>query len=364
MNDILHIVGNRPQFIKLSPVSKELKKVGLQQVIIHTGQHYDKNMSDIFFEELEIPFPDANLNIGSGSHAEMTGQAMIALEKEILNYKPRMVIVYGDTNSTLAGALACKKLNYPLCHVEAGTRTFNRKNPEEINRIITDHISDILFCPDQISVNNLKGEGITENVFFSGDVMHDVFLEACNQESDRILKEIGLKKQQYFLMTWHRQENTDSKEALINIIKLIEKIDQTIVCPLHPRTRYVLEEKGLFHELEKMSQLICIDPVGYNEMIALNCNSRGVICDSGGLSKEAYYAGKKCLFTLELNVWPQLIKSGWMKQYTKDDKENQETIDWFLKDERPNEKNNFFGNGTAALQIAKILKDILSEKKE
>lgn len=359
MNKILHIVGNRPQFIKLAPVVEELKKKGTEQIIIHTGQHYDPNLSDVFFDELHIPQPNENLNIGSGTHAEVTGKAMIALEKVIQRYAPDLVIVYGDTNSTLAGALACRKLNFPLCHIEAGTRSYNRENPEEVNRIIVDHISDILFCPDEVSVNNLAKEGITRNVFFSGDVMEDVFIKTpISSKGLKILKENNLKKNEYFLMTWHRQENTDSIESLNNIITLIREIPKPIICPLHPRTKNKLEKMGLMEEIRAANNFICVEPVGYQEMVTLNKYSCGIICDSGGLSKEAYYAGKKCLFLLNLNVWPDLLESGWMKQYSPQN-DKQSLIKWIMSKEVPMERKNFYGQGAAAQKIAMELTELL-----
>lgn len=359
MNDVLHIVGNRPQFIKLAPVVAELNKADKKQIIIHTGQHYDSNMSDVFFEELNIPSPNENLNVGSGTHAEMTGNAMIALEKEIQKYNPHLVIVYGDTNSTLAGALAARKLNYKLCHIEAGTRSYNKTNPEETNRVIVDHISDMLFCPDKISVKNLANEGITENVFFSGDVMEDVFKrteDAC--EGLNIIKRNGLKVNEYFLMTWHRQENTDSIESLNNMISLIEEIPRPILCPMHPRTKNVLEKNGLSKKVLGLKNFVCIEPVGYKEMVTLNRNSCGIICDSGGLSKEAYYAGKKCLFTLGLNVWPDLLASGWMKQYTQNT-DRRQLVEWIMDESIPEKDEDFYGDGLASQKIVSELVKIL-----
>lgn len=351
MNDILHIVGNRPQFIKLAPIVEELNKTGKNQVIIHTGQHYDSNMSDIFFEELNIPRPNENLNVGSGTHAEVIGNAMIALEKTMQKYDPRLVLVYGDTNSTLAGALASRKLNYQLCHIEAGTRSYNKKNPEETNRVIVDHISDILFCPDKISVQNLANEGITENVFFSGDVMEDVFNRTENSNDGlKILKENNLKINQYFLMTWHRQENTDSIESLSNIISFIEDIPKPILCPLHPRTKNILKRTGLLDKVFGLQNFVCIEPVGYKEMVTLNRNSCGIICDSGGLSKEAYYAGKKCIFMLDLNVWPDLLENGWMKQYTRNS-DRHFLIEWILNENVPKREKDFYGKGMASQRI-------------
>lgn len=361
---IMHIVGNRPQFIKLAPVVKAFDKRDEKQIIIHTGQHYDANMSDVFFEELGIPQPAKNLQVGSGSHAEVTGRAMIELEKVILEYNPKLVVVYGDTNSTLAGAIACRKLNYPLCHIEAGTRTFNRQNPEENNRIMTDHISDYLFCADRSSVINLKNEGIEKNVFFSGDVMLDIFNDTPNSENAlKILEQYNLREKGYYLMTWHRQENTDSVERIQKIIDLIKKINYPIVCPLHPRTKHILERNKMWDELKDVDNFICIEPVGYNEMVTLNRVSKGIICDSGGLSKEAFYAGKKCLFTLKLDVWPDLLKSGWIQQYTDDTAENERAIQWFVATNMPENRDNFYGDGTAAEMVAATMVELINGEK-
>lgn len=360
MNDVLHIVGNRPQFIKLAPVAEELKKNSKSQIIIHTGQHYDKNMSDVFFDELSIPAPNENLCVGSGTHAEVTGNAMIALERAIIQYNPKLVLVYGDTNSTLAGALACSKLNFPLGHIEAGTRSYDRKNPEEINRILTDHVSDFLFCPDKVSVDNLAREGITNNVFFSGDVMEDTFNRVNTSKAGLdILNRFGLKENQYYLMTWHRQENTDSAESIKRIIKLIERMDKTILCPLHPRTQSALKREHLWETFQKVKGLRWIEPVGYKEMVTLNRHSAGIICDSGGLTKEAFYAGKKCLFTLHLNIWPDLLQSGWVKKYTGNMEEDEKAIKWFINDEIPDSKPDFYGGGKAAQRIVEKLVNFL-----
>ena len=257
---ILHIVGNRPQFIKLAPVSKEIRKRGYKEVIKHTGQHYDENMSDIFFRELDIPNPNENLLIGSGTHAEMTGTAMIRIEKILEKYEPQCVILYGDTDSTLAGALATAKMNIPIVHIEAGVRTNRPRNPEEINRIVVDHLSELLFCSDKDSENNLKREGLGKKAVWVGDVMYDTFLQFQHLNDGETISPYGVKKDEYVLLTWHRQENTESRDKMLQIINFLKEINYKIICPLHPRTRKKLQEFNLIGELEKIPNVPFYNP--------------------------------------------------------------------------------------------------------
>ena len=239
---ILTVVGARPQFIKLAPLSKILRGNGVDEIIIHTGQHYDENMNNLFFKELEIPEPDYNLGIGSGNHGEQTGKMLIEIEKIMLKENPDLVIVYGDTNSTLAGALAASKLHIKLAHVEAGLRSFNKRMPEEINRVLTDHVSDILFCPTQTAVENLKNEGITKGVYLVGDVMFDalVHFSKISDMKSNILERLNIKPKEYYLATIHRAENTDNYERLKNILTAFSKMNETVVFPIHPRTRKMI----------------------------------------------------------------------------------------------------------------------------
>ena len=360
---VMHVVGNRPQFIKLAPVSREMRKRNIEEIIIHTGQHYDKNMSDIFFEELGIPKPTRNLNVGSGSHAQTTAKAMIALEEVMTEYNPQCVIIYGDTNSTLAAALTAAKLCIPMIHVEAGIRTNNKKNPEECNRIVADHLSGYLCTPDRISVDNLKQEGIDEKkIHFTGDVMFDEFLYCASQENaSEYLKKYP---KDYILMTWHRQENTDSREKIKKIIDFIEQVKYPIVLPLHPRTKKKIVEYGFESRIQKNSNLIITEPVGYLEMVSLLKNCKCIITDSGGASKEASFAGKRCIFLLDLEVWPELIESGWIQILNFKDansvKTSMEIISAAINSDNKKDKGDFFGDGNAAEKIVDIVEMILN----
>ena len=302
---IMHIVGNRPQFIKLAPVSMEVRKRGHIETIIHTGQHFDENMSDVFFSELGIPAPTENLHISGGTHASMTGEMMIALEKTIISHAPDVVIVYGDTNSTLAAALTARKMQLPVVHIEAGPRTGNSNNPEEINRRAVDHISDLLFAPDQTSLNNLINEGQQDHAYFCGDVMYDAYRIYSEKET----ADMNLPGS-FILMTWHRQENTSDKERMSFILDVIQGAGVPVVCPMHPRTRGKLREFGLLEKATNTENLSIIDPVGYFEMVSLMNRCSLTLTDSGGLSKESWFAKKKCIFMVDLLVWPELEERG------------------------------------------------------
>lgn len=350
---IMQIVGNRPQFIKLAPVSKEIRKRGYEEVIIHSGQHFDENMSDVFFKELNIPKPDRNLHIFGGSHAEMTAKMMIAVEDVLLEYMPLLVIVYGDTNTTLAAAVVARKLNIPIVHIEAGPRTGNKNNPEEINRVIVDHISELLCAPDRSSYQNLLEEGLADRVFFAGDVMYDVFVQTRERvDSANVLAKYSLEKDRYVLMTWHRQENTTDIVTVRRIVELLEQIEEKIVCPLHPRTKKVLLQFELWERILAIPDLYIIDPVGYLDMVALTANCRMILTDSGGLSKESFFAGVRCLFMVDLRVWPELEDSGWICHMYEDNKRNIEYIKEVFAGETPdNVRQNFYGDGNAAAII-------------
>lgn len=321
---IMHIVGNRPQFIKLAPISKELHHRGYKDIIIHTGQHYDANMSDVFFKELGIGRLEENLQVGSGTHAEITAKAMIGVEKACMKYRPSVAILYGDTDSTLAAALACCKLDIPITHVEAGIRSYKKSNPEENNRVIVDHISDICFCPDYSSVENLRKEGITKNVFFTGDVMYDTFLQVKKKGIEsNLLEKYDLEKDKYILMTWHRQENTDKKERVEQIVSFLEMINYKVLYPIHPRTKKVLNGYGLWDRISKIKNLVITEPVGYDEMVYFQSNCKVILTDSGGLSKESVFAGAKCLFMVNLCIWSDLENIGWI---THIDFDNEDSI--------------------------------------
>lgn len=302
---VLTVVGARPQFIKAAVVSRSLSKYpDIQEVIVHTGQHYDFKMSDIFFEQMMIPKPSYNLGISGKSHGAMTGEMISKIEEVLFKESPDIVLVYGDTNSTLAGAIAATKLNIPIAHVESGLRSYNNNMPEEINRILTDRISSILFCPTDVSVENLAREGIIDDdmVMNVGDVMYDASLYYMKNNSPNL--QTNEVKESYYLATVHRAENTDCKDRLSSIFKALSDIslEKTVVMPMHPRTRKKLSEYGI-----EAGHIHIIDPVGYLEMIQLINNSDGVMTDSGGLQKEAYFFKKNCITLRDETEWTELI---------------------------------------------------------
>jgi UDP-N-acetylglucosamine 2-epimerase (non-hydrolysing)/UDP-GlcNAc3NAcA epimerase len=302
------IVGARPQFIKAAPMSRLLRQKHVE-VLIHTGQHYDKAMSAIFFDELQIPDPNYNLGIGSGLHGAQTGAMLVAIEKVLVTEAPDVVIVYGDTNSTLAGALAAVKLHIPVAHIEAGLRSFNRRMPEEINRVLTDHISQWLFCPTQTAIDNLSGEGISNGVHLVGDVMVDAIkhnLPIAAERSD-ILQRLGLAGGEYYLATVHRPRNTDNRSRLTVILKSLESLDLPVVLPAHPRTICAIKSTGL----SSFSNLDIIPPVSYLDMIVLESNARTILTDSGGVQKEAYLVGIPCVTLREETEWRETVSIGW-----------------------------------------------------
>ncbi len=318
---IVTIVGARPQFIKASAVSRAIHRYNLgcrthhiMEVLLHTGQHYDYNMSQIFFEQLEIGQPKYHLGVGSGSHGEMTGAMLTKIEKVLVQEKPDWVLLYGDTNSTLAGALAASKLHLSVAHVEAGLRSYNRRMPEEINRVLTDHVSDLLFCPTDTAVRNLAHEGITEGVCKVGDVMYDAFLFYRDLSARRstILSDLGLKPGGYCLGTVHRQENTEDPQKLDNIFTAFEELareDCPFVVPLHPGTGKIIQPRrqGDSH----VPQLKIIPPIGYLDMIALETQARIILTDSGGIQKEAFFAKVPCVTLRDETEWVETVEAGW-----------------------------------------------------
>lgn len=349
---IVHIVGNRPQFIKLAPLYHELEKRNYEQCIIHSGQHYDANLSEIFFEELAIPQPYVNLQVGSGSHAEITARAMLGLEKELIKSEPDLLILYGDTDTTLAGALVASKLNIPVAHVEGGERTHHKENPEECNRIVTDHLSDIIFCSDKISVESAREEGLGEISFWTGDIMYDTFLSAVQKSGDTH------EKEEIILMTWHRQENTESRERMESIIRFLKMLNGKIICPMHPRTRKCLKNFDLWEEIQSIDSIEIIEPVGYLEMIVLMQSARLIVTDSGGVSKESSFAGAKCLFMLDLDVWDDLLKTEWILKVNPESEESvRRALSFAQKAERVDEKNRpkYYGDGHTAEKIVDLL---------
>lgn len=303
---IIEIIGARPQFIKAAVVSKQLRKhEKINDIILHTGQHYDENMSKVFFEELQIPKPDFNLNVGSGSHGKQTALMLEGIEEVLKNENPNWVLVYGDTNSTIAGSLAASKLHIKVAHVEAGLRSFNRLMPEEINRITTDHISDILFAPTQNAMQLLKNEGLKDRSYFSGDVMFDSVLFYQNLAEERILLNQITNLNEFYLATIHRQENTDDPQKLQNIFSAFSDLDIPVLLPLHPRTQKLIKQ------INYSGNVHIVNPVGYLEMLLLIKNSKKVLTDSGGLQKEAYFLKKQCVTLRNETEWIETLQGNW-----------------------------------------------------
>ncbi len=306
---VITVVGARPQFVKAAPVSRALRAQGVDEKLIHTGQHYDYNMSALFFDELDIPEPAWNLGVGSGSHGAQTAAMLTGIEQVLLTEKPDWLLVYGDTNSTLAGALAATKLHVKVAHVEAGLRSFNRRMPEEINRVVTDHVSDLLLCPSQTAVDNLAKEGITHGVHLVGDVMADALAFATERARHRsdILVQLGLAEKGFLLATVHRAENTDDETRLRNIWQAFTEIGETIVFPVHPRTRNQLAAC----RLPPAANVRMIEPVGYLDMVMLEQSAKMILTDSGGIQKEAYWLGVPCVTLRDETEWVETVLAGW-----------------------------------------------------
>jgi UDP-N-acetylglucosamine 2-epimerase len=352
---IVTIVGARPQFIKAVLVSKELRKKH-KEVLVHTGQHYDRELSDIFFDELDIPEPDYNLGIGSDSHAVQTGKMMMAIEEVLLKEKPSWVLVYGDTNSTLAGALASVKIHIPVAHVEAGPRMFDKNIPEEVNRILTDHVSSLLFAPTQTAVDNLRKEGITEGVRLTGDIMLDSFLyfSSVAERKSKILSQLRLKRKGYLLATVHRAGNTDDKQNLKSIVDAFLSVDDRVVFPVHPRTEKYLKQYGLYDRLKYAPNMTVIDPVGYLDSIMLTRNAAKVLTDSGGLQKEAYFARVPCITLDETTGWVETVQDGWN---TLVGSKREKIIDAIKHFQPKGKQRKVFGDGKAAKSIVSTLSE-------
>lgn len=309
--NVITIVGARPQFIKAAAVSRELRKRH-REVLVHTGQHYDYGMSGVFFDGLEIPKPEVNLGVGSGSHGAQTGAMLRGIEEVLVSERPDWVLVYGDTNSTLAGALAASKLMIPVAHVEAGLRSFNRRMPEEVNRVIADHLSNLLLCPSRTAVDSLAAEGIDRNVYLVGDVMLDVLnwaREHSGHKASEVLGGLGVNARGYLLVTVHRSENTDDLGKLSEIVQGLNALEEPVLFPVHPRTRKAIEAAN--YRLAPHIRLM--DPLGYFEMLAVAAGARLILTDSGGLQKEAYWLGVPCITLREETEWVETVESGWNK---------------------------------------------------
>jgi UDP-N-acetylglucosamine 2-epimerase len=349
---VLSIFGARPQFIKASLVSKELRKDNTE-ILVHTGQHYDFEMSDVFFSQMNIPNPDYNLGVGSGPHGKQTGEMLIRIEEVLETEHPDWVLVYGDTNSTLAGALASAKRQIPVAHVEAGLRSFNRAMPEEHNRVLADHCSDLLFCPTQTAVENLSNEGIKEGVYLTGDVMYDAVLQftALAEEQSTIHEDLKLNSKEYLLATIHRPYNADNIDRMQSIMDAFIEIDMPIVFPMHPRTRMQMPKNSL--EKLKNSNIRLISPVSYFDMLMVEKHAQVILTDSGGVQKEAYFFGVPCITLRTETEWVETVRLGWNvvvgTDFTKIAEIVHERI--WPKEMPP----NIFGNGQASERIARIL---------
>ena len=393
---VLSIVGARPQFIKAAVVSKQMFRIGCDELLVHTGQHYDFNMSEVFFRELSLPEPNYYLGIGSGRHGEQTARMLTGLEEVLLKEDPDIVVIYGDTNTTLAGALAPVKLHIPVAHVEAGLRSFNRRMPEEINRVVADHCSDILFCPTRTAVQNLEREGF-HNVVSASDCglriepapatnrqssirnpksegplvinVGDVMLDLAREVKDRldregcggtdILRKHGLKPHEYVLTTIHRASNTDDPENLRNILEAMRQIAEgglKVLFPVHPRTKKALEKSNLLTMVDT-DAIVTSDPVSYMEMIALESEARFLLTDSGGVQKEAYFFGVPCVVAREETEWTELVEIGWNRIAGARTKAIVAAAEAILSEDFAHKpRPDFYGDGRASARIGGVLK--------
>ena len=349
MSKVVSVVGARPQFVKAAPVSKALQQAGHVERLVHTGQHYDANMSAVFFSELGLPAPAHHLGIGSGSHGAQTGAMLEAIERVLMSEQPDWVLVYGDTNSTLAGALAAAKLHVPVAHVEAGLRSFNRRMPEEINRVLVDHLSALLFAPSQVARDNLAAEGLHKGVEIVGDVMVGAVEMAAGISRPRHdwLQRWGVDTGKYLLATIHRAENTDDVGRLRRIVDALEALDEPVILPLHPRTR-----KALGPIAGSSSKVRYIDHVGYLDMVCLASHARMILTDSGGVQKEAYWLGVPCLTLRDETEWVETVEAGWNRLVSADVDSITGAVRSFVP---PAARPALYGDRRAAERIAAML---------
>ena len=366
---ILTIIGARPQFIKAASLSRYLKKmfnadINVKEIILHTGQHYDNNMSEEFFSELNIPTPDYNLQVGSDTPARQTAKMMMGIEEIALRQWPDFILIYGDTNSTIAGALVGVKLHISIAHVEAGLRSYDREMPEEINRVVSDSISTILFCPTETAVNNLKREGITKGIYNVGDIMLETYLYYKDQaqKSSTILNKLNLKPKEFILCTIHRASNTDNIENLKNIFIGLTNSREEIILPLHPRTKKKINEND---SLKKYigPNIKIINPIGYFDMICLEANAKKIVTDSGGVQKEAYFNEIPCVTLRENTEWVETIEQGVNQLVGVDPKKIKESINNFHP-QKQNYSKQLYGDGKTSEKIVKILNQCHCEAKQ
>ena len=357
---LVTIIGARPQFIKAALISERIRKSSgkskkITEVLINTGQHYDYNMSKKFFEELDIPEPDYDLNVGSGPYARQMAKMMEGIEAVLKKEKPGAVMVYGDTNSTLAGALVAAKLNIKLCHVEAGLRSYDKSMPEEINRLITDNLSAVLFCPTERAAKNLRKENIRKGVYDVGDIMYELAMKmekAASERSD-ILKKLGIRPNGYILATVHRQASTDIRSNLRSIVTAFCRIKSILVFPVHPRTQKMLKRFGLLQALKKVKNIKIMPPVGYIDMICLEKNAAKIITDSGGVQKEAYFFKVPCITLRNRTEWAETLNNSWNCIVGTD---TDKIVEAAQKSMSKRPYLNYYGNGRTSERIVNILK--------
>lgn len=351
---VVTVIGARPQFVKAAPLCRELRQRH-EEVLVHTGQHYDHMMSGVFFEELGIPVPDINLGVGSGSHGSQTGAMLEGIEQVLLRERPDWLLIFGDTNSTLAGALAAAKLEIPIAHVEAGLRSFNRSMPEEVNRVVADHLSSLLLCPSATAVENLSREGITKDVVVVGDIMSDtlqwVRKNSLTQESALISK-FGLARQTYLVCTVHRSENADDAYKLGEILAAMAVLQQPVIFPVHPRTRRTIDAA----QLPVPSNVRLIEPLGYADMMALVGEARMVLTDSGGLQKEAYWLKVPCITLRDETEWVETVRFGWNVLVGTD---AVRIVDTVRSHQQPSAHPPLYGDGAVAAQCVGALESRL-----
>ncbi|AFZ71531.1 non-hydrolyzing UDP-N-acetylglucosamine 2-epimerase [Natronobacterium gregoryi] len=348
---ICSVVGARPQFVKAAVVSQKIRDVG-EEVLVHTGQHYDEELSDVFFEELDIPEPEYNLGVASDTHARQTAAMLTRLESVLESVQPDAVLLYGDTNSTLAGAIVGSKRDATVAHVEAGLRSGNREMPEEINRVLTDHVSDLCFAPSEAAVENLATEGISEGVFWTGDVMYDALLEARNQSTgaSSILAELGLREGEFVLATVHRQRNTDARSNLASIVDALADVPLPVVFPAHPRTVDRLRAYGLWERAT--AELEVIEPLGYLDFVRLLDAAERIATDSGGVQKEAFFLETRCVTLRTETEWEETVDAGWNRLVGSNADQIREAL---VADWTPDSHPRPYGDGLASRRIVSLL---------
>lgn len=356
--NVMTVAGNRPQFIKMAPVSAELARRGYREFVVHTGQHSDDNMSEVFFDELGLPKPDVRLVVRERQHGAMTAEMLLSLERTMLDHRPPWVLIFGDTNSTLAAALAAVKLRIPMAHVEAGPRIYDIDTPEEINRIVADHAARLRFCPDVPSIMNLARENVVTGVHLTGDVMFDAFLHFSHVAAERssILKRLTLTTKPFALLTTHRPNNTDDPGSQEKLLRLLRESALPVVFPMHPRTEQAFRRNALWDAVNSLDNVHITPALGYLDILALVNQAEVVLTDSGGLQKEAYFAGRPVGVLFYATPWPQIEAAGWQRRCWSDGGINVDDALEVLTTYRPTSaRPPFFGDGRAAVHIVDVL---------